>query len=435
MFVFESINENTEVRDNIFNEEVETNAILSSLSEEDSNSLIKSVNGVGFDANGNVLGQDGKVAMTADDLRGNIKAYYESLNAPAEIKIEDYVGSELEVGDVKYTINEKGEAVDAEGNVFKTLDEVKAILAEHATDEPETIEEIVASANLELGLEFKDEEGNDITFDLNTVEGMAARDKYIVDNLAATIAQTALDDIFHKDADFESLYLWKKANGGSSAGWSPAVDYGQVTLLDSAADGAEDQYRDLIIKNEVAQGRDADAAKQFASYLIEDGKGEEFAKKALTNLNATKDAKLEQDRIANQARIDADAKAINEYWGGIENSINSGKVGGITIPAFIPIKQEDGTIKNVPRKVLYDYMSNPVQDGLSQNQLRLKSMTVEDQIIDAYMGLTGNNHKSVVDAKTADNKIKLIRKVKDVNKGSGNRSFGGGKAANDTVVL
>lgn len=433
MFVFETLNENTEVRDNIFNDELNDTDIFSGLSEELSNDIIKSVNGVGFDANGNILGADGKVLLEPSALRQNIKEYYNSLGGGGnDINPADY--ESVEIDGVAYTINDKGEAVDAEGKIVKTPDEVKAIIAEHGTQQPETIEEVVAAANEGLGIDFKDEEGNPITFDINTVEGMQARDQFIVDNLAEKLANDRLDEVFGSDPDFESLYLHKRKHG-SADGWSPTVDYSKITLLDSTADGAEDQYRDVIIKAEIAAGRDAEAAKQFAQYLIDDGKGEEAAKKALGGLQATEAARIEAARIADQEAIEARNKEITEYWGGIESLINNGKVGDVTIPAFISVKQEDGSIKTVPRRVLYEYMSKPVKDGMSQDQIDARATTPEQKIVNAYLRLTKTGTKDLVNQGVKQEKVKLIRKAKAANPAGNVKTFQNGKAPNDSVIL
>lgn len=433
MIVFESINENEEIRNNMFNDELKAVDIISGLSDDDSNSIIKSANGVGFDGNGNIVDQSGKVVMSPDELRSNIRDYYTSLDGSGELNPLDYEA--VEIDGVSYTINEKGEAVDAEGKVFKTIDEVKAALIESgAGDEPKDIAAVMALANEGLGINFNDAEGNPIDFDLNTVDGMQARDKFLIDSVSANMATEAVDAIFKNDPDFESLYHYKKANGNAT-GWSPAIDYSKVELLAANADGAEDQYRDVIIKAEIARGSTPDRAKQFAQYLIDDGKGEETAKESLTALNTLSAASTEADRVATQQAQDAEALRIDTHWKGVSDSINSGTVNGIKIPAFIAIPQEDGTVRNVPRNTLYDYMSKPVKDGLSAHQLHKQSLTSDDQIVDALMAMTKKNNTSVINANVKDKQVKFIRKAITNNRSGSNVKLVNGKAPNESVVL
>ena len=433
MFDFAPYNENTELRDNILNAEIGDTDVFAKLDTDTINSLLKTVGGMGFSQTGDIIGRDGKPTHKASDIRAALKAHYETVT---ELNPLDFASVVIE--GVAHTINDKGEAVNAEGVVVKTLDEVKALLKEGSFKDAEPdatdLSGILTHANTALGIEFKDEQGNPIVFE-PTVDGIAARDRYIIDNVAAQIANESVKSIFNADPDFESLYLYKKQNNGSSLGWTPEPDYGKVVLLPATDANAEKQYLDLIIKAEVAQGRDSKTAEMLAKYLIDDGKGEETAKVALATINRLNESNLEKSRNE-AALVEAQrSKDIEAYWGNVKTVLDKGVANGIAIPAFITIKTDEGVAKTVPRSVIYDFMSKPIKDGKSALQLFNSEMTVEDRIVDALMKFTKYNYGDVVKAATASSKVEFIRRTKVGFAGKSPVNGVGGKSPVDSVVL
>ena len=433
MFDFSSLNENTELRDNILNAEINDTDVFGKLDTDTINAILKSANGIGFSQTGDIIGRDGKVVHKVADVRNALKTHYSTLNEPNPLDFASVI-----IDGVSHTINDKGEAVDAAGKVVKTFDEVKSLLKEgsikDAAPDPTDIAGIIESVNASLGIEFKDEQGNPLTFE-PTVEGLAARDKYIIDNVAAQIANESVRSIFNADPDFESLYLYKKQNNGSSLGWGPTPDYSKVSLLPATDANAEKQYADLIIKAEIAQGRDAKTAEMLAKYLIDDGKGEETAKNALATINRLNVEKVAADRAAAEKEELQRAADIENYWKEVKNVLDKGNANGIAIPAFISIKGDDGVIRNVPRQAVYDFMAKPVKDGKSALQLFNSQMTVEDRIVDALMKLTKYNYGDVVKATAANKQVEFIRRARSGANNSASSQGAGGKAPVDMVAL
>ena len=424
-------NENTELRDNILNDAVGDADVFGNLDPETINSIVKAAGGMGFTQSGDIIGRDGKVLHKATDLRTQFKNHFSQSN---ELNPMDFAN--VVIDGVTHTINDKGEAVDATGNVIKTFDEVKALLKEgivkDAVEEPTDLEGILNAVNTSLGIDFTDEQGNPITFE-PTVEGLQARDKYLIDNVAAQMTREAVDSIFKADNDFESLYQYKRANG-TSLGWTPTPDYSKTILLPSTDAKAEQQYHDIIVKAEQAQGRDLNTATMLAKYLIDDGKGEEMAKAALVTLNNVNKANAERQQAEAQAE---EARLNNErvaYWNEIKSTIDKGVVEGVSIPAFISIKNADGTVRTVPRSSIYEYMSKPVKDGKSAMQLYASQMTPGQRVLSALMQITNYSYGDVAKATATTNKIEFIRKINNnpANKGVTNPN---GKAAVDRVVL
>ena len=338
-----------------------------------------------------------------------------------------------------YTINEKGEAVDAAGNVVKTFDEVKALLKGEGAvikDKFDTtdITGLLAAANAQLGLDFTDENGAAITFE-PTVEGMAARDQFIIDRVARQMAQDTIDAVIKADTDFESLY-WHKQKHGTAVGWSPAPDYDNLVLMKPTDAKAEEQYLDIIIKGEIAAGRSPEQAKLFAKYLVDDGKGEESAKAALDALKGARVAANEQARAKAADDARKEAEAVQAYWNKVKSVVDKGQAKGVAIPAFIPLKQEDGTVRNVPRQAVFEFMSKPVQDGKSALQLYNSQMDEEARVLDALLKFTNYGYADIIKAGVNASKVEAVRRVKAGGASGQSRSNpAGGKSPVDSVVL
>lgn len=431
MFGATSFNDNAAVRDNIFSETLADNEVFSKFSTEETTEILKITNGIGFNQNGDIVGKDGKVSLKASELREQFRSFY---NTGTEVNPLDY--ADVTIDGVKYIINDKGEAVDNTGKIVKSMAEVKALLTEggviNDNIEPTDIAGILAAANKALGYEFLDEQGNPISFE-PTIEGMAARDKYLIENISARIAQESVQQIFQADTDFESLYLYKK-QFGTSVGWTPAPDYSKTILLPATDAKAEAQHEELIIKAEMARGRSADEAKMFAKYLIDDGKGEAHATKALEFLKGYDVERLNQLRDKQAADEKAQQDSIIAHWNKVNEIINTGKANGITIPAYIPVKDENGVVRHVPRQALYEFMSKPVENGRSALQVYNSKMTPEDQIVDALMKFTRYSYGDVVKATANASKVEFTRRVANGNAGS-NRKTVGGKSPVDSVIL
>lgn len=434
MFDLELFNDNSELRDNVLNDGLNDIDLFSGLNSDVSTNLVKAFKGVGFNNNGDIVGADGKVALSAKDVRTHLKTHYESINDVNPLDFESIV-----VDGVSLKINDKGEAIDAAGKVVKSFDEVKSLLKSgniiNGAPDPTDIAGIIAAANEASGIDFVDENGNAISFE-PTVEGMAARDRYMIDTIAQQMVKDTIDRVLKADPDFESLYLYKQQNK-SAIGWAPGVDYNSIVVLKPTDPAAEKQYEDLIIKAEVARGASIDRAKALAKYAIEDGKGEAFALESLDVLKQQEQLKLENSRVAAQKAKDDEQARVTKYYDDIKNVINSGKAMGVTIPSFIPVKDESGVIRHVPRQVFFDYISKPVQDGKSAYQIRRSGTTPEEVVIDALMKFTGYDNSSIIKAGIAQQKVEAVRKIKTGGAaGNGGRGAGtSGRSPVDMVIL
>ena len=438
MFIVDDsiISDNSIIRDNALNADINDLDFVSKLDTEHSTALIKAVNGAGFDNAGNIVSADGKTKYSIADIRKELKEYYSKANEPNPLDFEA-----ITIGDVSYKINEKGEAVDAQGKVVKTVDEVKALIkdpnASHSDPEPDPndVGGIIKAANQKLGIDFLDSEGNAIEFE-PTPDGIAARDQYIIENVANNIVANTFAKFFEENPELESLYNYKQQNN-SVDGWAYTPSYKNIVLLKSGTKEADAQHLDIIIKAEMALGKSKEEAEIFAKYLVDDGKSEEFAKKSLDKLVAM-DAAKEAKTLADQKAADDARKAdIDAYWKSVSAVIDKGEAHGIQIPAFIAVKNEDGSISHVPRRHLFDYMSKPVDNGRSRYQIEKTKMTPEEVVIDALLKFTKYNYSDIVKKNIAAEKVVLMRKVKAGNAGNAKPNGGGagGKSPVDSVIL
>ena len=437
MFIVDDsiISDNSVIRDNALNADINDLDFVSKLDTETSTALIKAVNGAGFDNAGNIVSADGKTKYSIADVRKELRDFYSKTNEPNPLDFEA-----ITIGDVSYKINEKGEAVDAEGKVVKTVEEVKALIKDPNASQsdpepnPNDVSGIIKAANQKLGIDFLDSEGNAVEFE-PTPEGIAARDQFIIENVANNIVANTFAKFFEENPELEALYNYKQQNN-SVAGWTYTPSYKDIVLLKSGTTDADAQHLDIIVKAEMALGKSKEEAEIFAKYLVDDGKSEEFAKKSLEKLIAM-DAANEAKAVAAQQEAENKRKLdVENYWKSVSAVIDKGEAHGIQIPAFISVKNEDGSISHVPRRHLFDYMSKPVENGKSRYQIEKSQTSPEDVVIDALLKFTKYNYSDVIKKNIAAEKVVLMRKAKAGNAGNAKPNKGaGGKSPVDSVVL
>lgn len=400
-----------------------SNETLTTLTEDSLKTLLESKEGVGFDKDGNIVDITGTIISKFDDYKSELE------ESGSDINLDDI--EEITIGETSYSINENGEAVDANGNVFKTKEEVLDLLKEQA-DSSESDEPLIKTISKISGFVAVDKDGNELEFE-ESPEGLAKREAYIVKNYGSELAKQELNSFFQENPDIVEMYNYKRIHG-SIEGFKDRVDYGKITLDESN----DDQHKELIISAEMARGSSRDRAEKIANYMVEDGKGKEEAESSLKYL---KEVQVKKDRdaaAARQADIDREKAEIAKRHNNIATIVKSGKVNDIQIPEYIKYKNSDGSFINVSRDYLYQYMAKPVKDGKSQYEIDKESDDVSSEILDAYMRLTGFNYSGLIEDKTRQQRVDKLKAIKNnsklTNKIVIKKKSAGGIASNNDIV-
>ena len=118
-------------------------------------------------------------------------------------------GDTVNVDGVDYTIDANGNALAADGTVFRTAAELAELISQNGS-EPSVLEQL----QTRFGSDFKDENGNPIVFDNNT-EGIAAYVDTVIQNRIAEAQTAALNNLFETYPQVEQVINHLKLNGTS----------------------------------------------------------------------------------------------------------------------------------------------------------------------------------------------------------------------------
>ena len=134
-------------------------------------------------------------------------------------------GTEIEVGDDKYTVDENGNVVDADGNIFKEAKDVaewiKTFDKVDETDKSKdmSIENIIKTMDVEI----LDDNDKPIEYD-NTPEGVKAYIKDVIETSKQEVAEAAVNTLFSKYPILPEVINYYVANGGSLKGFDEIPD-------------------------------------------------------------------------------------------------------------------------------------------------------------------------------------------------------------------
>ncbi len=309
---------------------------------------------------------ENKGGKTAEELEAERKAAEQQNGTPNDTPGNDTsIIFENEDGtEVTYKLNEKGDAINEDGSIFKTSAEI-ATLSSTATDENEISINDIAKIS---GINIIDDKGAPIEFD-STIEGFAKREVAIADQYMNQGYNKALEDLYKSNPEIPILLQHKKLYGNLDS-FGKAIKYQDINI---DADN-KDLHKSLIIEAEIARGRDIKAATKLADMYIADGSSHDEAKSAHQYLlDKQKQLDAAQAKTIADAQEDMQRKA-ETYYGvkldngkvtplNIENSVydkivKKGVIGEFKIPETgVTVKQPDGKTIKLSREELFNYMS------------------------------------------------------------------------------
>ena len=375
-----------------------TNEYIKSLDRNKLTEILELHKGSGFDKDGNLIDAEGKVLKSPEDIKSELDNLTTPLDTVEEVTIQDDSGK-----DVVYKLDANKNAIDANGNIVKTKKELLELLEES----DDTGDDYIKYISSVTGFQAMDDKGNPVEFE-NTVEGLAAREIYIVKQEAVKLAKQELDSFFNKNQDILEMMEYKKLHGSLKA-YATHEDFSKIILEDSN----DDQHRSIIIKAELARGNSEARANKIADLLMEDGKGKEEAQASLKYLidkqtadNAAIAKKLEDDK-----RTELDKKSVE--FSEVAKVVKSGEAKGYTIPEFFKVKLANGTQTTMHRNAIYQLITEPISDDGSSRYDRMRANdSIEDKVLDAYVRLTGFDIDTLVNQKVNNKKVLDLKSAK-----------------------
>lgn len=309
-------------------------------------------------------------------------------------------GMSVIIDEVECTVNANGEAVDANGVVVKTREELEALVANAQTSETSVLETL----QTRFGTDFKDENGNTIVFE-DTPEGLASYVDTVLKNNIEQTKDAVIDSLFKTYPVLEQVYTHIKLNG-SLDNFNVIPDRNGVVI-----DKDSEEQQIAVIKEEwELQGKKGNV-KGYIDYLKAAGilydtavESNKTVAEIYDSRRAEKETELAELEAAEKARIDS-------YWKQVDEVVAKGEILGYKIPDNIQ-KTVDGKTVIVSKEDFKRYINSPVDNegntAYMLDEAKVDDNTrMQDDLLRAYLRFTGGNYSSLVGM--AVNKEKVLK--------------------------
>jgi hypothetical protein len=303
-------------------------------------------------------------------------------------------------------LNKEGAIVDAEGKILYTSDQVKHFLTNDSL--PVDDNGNFVNANGEI-VKSKVELYRDTTT-VGTVMNALAKnfnisydDNYmpedsedsivdLVNKVVKVVDSRSVENYMKSNPELDSLRKHIQLHGNADGFKANAVNFDNVDVKSLSSE----TKKAYITEAYRASGRTLTPA--YSKYL--DSLGEEDY-----NLEVSDNLKvLKANQETNRQQVDNDLKqkeitAENEakqYWASVTNTVKNGKLANINIP----LPEREGFLT---------YLTNPVQNGRSQDMLDADKDTVESDLLMSYLRYKGNDISALAKNIATTNSVQSLR--------------------------
>lgn len=330
----------------------------------------------------------------------------------ADVNLE--AGTSIEVGEDTYTVDENGNLLDKNGNIFKEAKDVKSWLNEfeNVTDTDkdsisiETIQEAV-------GVQITDDDDKPVEFE-NNPEGIKAYIDAVIETAKEEHFETAVNTLYQKYPILNDVLNYYIANGNSLEGFGEVPDRSNITIDDSN----EAQQEAIIRTAWEEQGRKGDV-ESYIAYLKSSGTLLATAKEELVGLQEADEQyrkNIEEEAEYKEAER---LQRLENYWNDVHDVIKNRTIAGYQIPESIIISRNGQKLSVTPED-FFNYIYRVDKDGKSAYERDLATETPEsrrdDEILRAYLKFVGGNYSNLVDMAINKEKVNRLKlKAKERN--------------------
>lgn len=310
-------------------------------------------------------------------------------------------GDTVNVDGVDYTIDANGNAVGADGTIFRTAAELTELIAQNGS-EPSVLDQL----QTRFGSDFKDEDGNPIVFD-NNAEGIAAYVDTVVQSRIVEAQIAALNNLFETYPQVEQVINHLKLNG-TLEDFVEIPDRSSITV----SKDNEEQQATFIREEWKLSGKKGDVNK-FIDYCKNAGILYDTAVESKEAVDSIYESRLAEQKAQVEAKEAAAAAEEKAYWENVEKTISKGELLGYSIPEQIQCNR-DGKKVMLSRKDFLKYVSTPV-DSEGNTAYMLDEAKVDsnarmqDDLLKAFLKFTGGNYASLVGMAVNKHKVLSVR--------------------------
>lgn len=329
-------------------------------------------------------------------------------NNNEEVVSEYEAGTVITIEDNQYTVDNKGNLVDKDGNIFKEAKDVKSFLEDfNISDE---VDELNINNVIEtVGVQITDENGKVVEFE-NTPAGISSYVNGVLELKQKEYAQAGVQSLLDKYPivnDFLNYYI---ANGNSYEGFGQQKDRSGIVI-----DENNTSQQKAIIREAWKGSKRAGDVESYIKYLEDTNQLKDVAKTELEGLQ--ENDKYVKEQLAKEAQetLLAQQKEQEEYWGMVKDIIDTKTIAGYKLPEVI-ILNKDGKKTSASLQDFYNYVYQVDNEGYSRYERSLMNKSVKErcerQLLEAYLDFTGNDYTSLINMAIADKEKKqLIARV------------------------
>lgn len=320
-------------------------------------------------------------------------------------------GTEIEFDGQTYTVDDKGNVVDKDGNIFKNAEEVKDWIKENQLTEEEPIEIPLKSVMEKIGIEVKDEKGNPIEF-ANNEEGLEAYINSIIEIKTNEVNKASINKFYQDNPIVKEFVDYVTVNNGDYRGFGQLPDRSGIEVIKD-----NDIQQENIIRIAAAEFGNKGVTDAYIKYLKDSGGLYDEACNQLQALKE-KDADL-RNRYAKEAEIkrQAEEQAITDYFNKIDNIISSRNIGGYKIPESF-VKEVNGQKITLTPNDFYNYLYKQTEVDADGNKVTgyqkdLAALSddklMTNELINAWLMFTGGDFKDLATMAAKEREVhKLI---------------------------
>lgn len=319
-------------------------------------------------------------------------------------------GDEIEFDGAIYTVNDNGDLIDADGNVFKQASEVDAWLKENNA-EPEIDENEFSLKAIQdhIGIDVTDNNGNVIEFP-ETAEGVKQYVDSVISLKASEIQQGAINKLFAESPLLKQFVDYVQLTG-SPQGFGDIPDRSGIQI-----DKDNVMQQEAIIRMAAQEFGNASLNDTYIKYLKDSGALYDEAKNQLQALVGKDQAYKEQLAAQAEAARQQEQEELNQYWQGVASAIENRVIGGYKLPETF-VKEINGQQITFTPDDFYRYVAEAREvdeegtrmTGYQRDLNRLSNEeALNKELLDAWLMFTGGSYKDLVDMAIKEDKVRRL---------------------------
>jgi len=378
-----------------------------------------------------VVADDKDVNQVVDAVDNNTDDTADSneSNDSKEYAIEP--GTELEFDGQIYTVNEKGDVVDSNGNIFKEAKDVQSWKDSLEFQEDDNKESInIKSIQDAIGIDVVDDSGNVIEFE-DSPEGIKSYVNQVIENSKDDIQSETINQLFDKYPILNDVLNYYIANGNSLEGFNQTPNRDDIVL-----DENNIEQQEAIIKTAWReQGRKGNI-DGYLDYLKQSGTLFTVAKDELEGLKELDKEQREQTRKEAERVEQEQREATRAYWEKVHNIVKTKQLGQYKLPDTI-VRTVDGKKLGGSVDDFFNYIYQVDKDGKSRYAKDLEQDSQEnrlqDELLRAYLKYTGGSYSNLIDMEINKKEVNRLKVISKETKGKSIKITATPKSKSDKI--